>query len=170
MSDTLINLWTGSSGLVDSDRAPDEILRALAKATDEEKFSFAPFGSGYAGDKAIISKIKDSRFKLRYRIFYRNSFARELDGVVESHGGGSHIKYKLQMPLSVRVFMGFWLAFVGVTGGLALAIKQPTEPACLIPAGMFLFGLALPFIGQKIGSGNEQKMEQLVRNIAVGID
>jgi hypothetical protein len=88
----------------------------------------------------FIGSVDEDSFKLSRDIRYRNSFLPLIRGHVLATPTGTQINVAMFMHPLVAVFMTFWL---GMAGAGTFAIYSAKEASSSIPAGMFLFGLAL---------------------------
>ena len=119
----------------------------LAAGIDVERLWFTR--SGYRGERPILGKIRDTRFRLQKRRYYRNSFAPFFYGRFVDSGGSTLIEGEFRMHPFVKVFMGLWLSFIALFSVLALASStRPGEQegkgiALVFSAGMMVFGIAL---------------------------
>jgi hypothetical protein len=91
----------------------------------------------------FIGTVEGDAFYLYRDIRYRNSFLPRISGQVHAVPAGSRVSVRMHLHPIVAGFMVFWLGGVGI-GAWAIfnASRGPAMPA-LIPAGMFLFGVAL---------------------------
>ncbi len=114
--------------------------------------------SGWVRGGGFMGAVNDDgSFDIRRDINYRNSFLPFIKGSITADGAGSRIDLRMAMHKAVLVFMSFWLAFTSFMLGVfiyaahnhTLVTKPPgtaPEIGVLIPFGMLLFGLALPYV------------------------
>ena len=134
---------------------------SAAAATAKLKSVVAPMASwqdrikpsGWVRNGGFMGEVRDDgTFDILRDINYRNSFLPFIKGRIDSDGGGSRITARMAMHKAVVIFTTFWLAFVTLAcGGVVYSvIKQAQAPqpeaALLIPFGMLLFGLSLPYL------------------------
>jgi len=124
-----------------------EVLRRLQAAVDSEWT--------FGGSKGVVGRVDAYGFRLRVRIFYRNSFQTVMTGTMKAEGRGTRIDAYTGMNPFAAVFMTVWLSLVGLAavGSIWSAIgAAPGEPVqamfLLVPLGMFVFGIALVSIGR----------------------
>ncbi|MBO0350408.1 hypothetical protein J0895_15145 [Phormidium pseudopriestleyi FRX01] len=100
-------------------------------------------------DKLYRGQIGEHSFKIARIIYYRNSFLPQIEGRINAHGRGSQIEIEMKLHRFVLIFICVWLSMVGqfVLMALMVLFQEEFEPAFLVPVGMFIFGLALPWIG-----------------------
>ncbi|AFY82768.1 hypothetical protein [Oscillatoria acuminata] len=100
-------------------------------------------------DKLYRGQIGEHSFKIARIIYYRNSFLPQIEGRIKAHGRGSQIDIEMKLHTVVIIFMGVWLSIIGQVALLSLfaLFQEDFEPAFLMPVGMVIFGLALPWIG-----------------------
>lgn len=108
----------------------ESIQRAFGGDTRE----FLPF----------IGSVDGPGFDLRRDIRYRNSFLPQISGQVEPAARGCRVSGTMTVQPLAGFFMGLWflmLAIAMVNGFHAM--KSEDAAWLLVPAGMFLFGVAL---------------------------
>ena len=70
----------------------------------------------------VVGMVAERRFRLRRRIWYRNSFQAIAAGTLEESGPGTRIRCEFRMNLFVQAFMVVWLCgAVLISGGLAVS-------------------------------------------------
>jgi hypothetical protein len=117
-----------------------ERLRSIVrdKPTIGESFRrMWPFGNPVTAP--FTGSILDESFKIQRDIRYRNSFLPMIRGRVTPDGFGSRVEVIMFIHPLVALFMIFWLGMVAFG---AFSIRSASS---LIPAGMFVFGMALTF-------------------------
>jgi hypothetical protein len=125
----------------------DEVVRRLRAAVDSEWT--------FAGGKSVVGHIGDDRFRLRWRIGYRNSFQTFMFGSVKSDGSGARIVARSGMHPFAAAFMALWIAAVTMLAVVAVSgvIGAPDDAAAqgviwLVPVFMAGFGFALVWLGR----------------------
>jgi hypothetical protein len=100
-------------------------------------------------EKPYRGQIGEHSFKISRIISYRNSFLPQIEGRIQAHGRGSQIDIEMKLHIAVIIFMCFWLGTIGQVALLSLftLFQDDFEPAFLIPLGMVIFGIALPWVG-----------------------
>ncbi len=88
----------------------------------------------------FIGSVEEESFKFYRDIRYRNSFLPRVQGRLVATPTGTRVNVIMFLHPFVAVFVTFWLGMVGFG---ALTIFSAGEVSSLIPAGMFLFGVAL---------------------------
>ena len=78
-------------------------------------------------------------------IRYRNSFLPRIYGKVVPSPGGAQVDVLMTLHPVVALFILFWLGAVGF--GAAVTAAHSSLQAALFPLGMFVFGVALTFVG-----------------------
>ncbi|MBI1215717.1 MAG: hypothetical protein GC185_07860 [Alphaproteobacteria bacterium] len=143
----------------------EEALRArLQPKRDWKSMIMRPGGGGFTGT------LSNGHFRFYRDINYQNSFLPVVEGEIRGgEGPPSRIHVRMGTNLGVRVFLSFWLFFVGLAGAGVLAAYvdpsfvqkmgsrmgsgaahhagPPPLPAVIVPLVMLVFGLALPQIG-----------------------
>lgn len=127
--------------------SPDEVQKKLIEVADPP-----PTGIQFQwkrSEKPYRGQIGEHSFKISRIIYYRNSFLPQIEGRIKAHGRGSQIEIEMKLHIAVIIFMCVWLSMVGqfVLLFLVVLFQEDFEPAFLIPVGMFIFGLALPWSG-----------------------
>lgn len=152
---------------------PDVLCDTLRRTVDEEQRTLL-FLSGFKGDRPLVGKIAEDRFRLRKRRSCRNDFARLLYGRVSAEGGGSRIEARFDLSWFTKNFMRAWFALLGLLGTTLLAINlfafglntRGLKPA-LIRLALVLFAFLLMKIGQLLSKGGERYILQyLEENLA----
>jgi len=119
-----------------------ERLRSLARERPGFGQSLKEgFGWRSDGTPPFIGKIEGNEFRLYRDIHYRNSFLPRIKGHVDSAIDGTKIEVSMNLHPFVIGFMILWLGLVGIAAIAALTAGSAVE--ALIPAGMFVFGVAL---------------------------
>ncbi|WP_254568061.1 hypothetical protein [Oscillatoria sp. HE19RPO] len=100
-------------------------------------------------DKLYRGKIGEHSFKIAKIIYHRNSFLPQIEGRIKAHGRGSQIEIEMKLHIAAIIFMCVWLSTIGQVALLSLfaLFQDDFEPAFLIPLGMVIFGIALPWVG-----------------------
>jgi hypothetical protein len=155
--------------------SPDAVLETLARTTDEE--GMTPFSlSGFKGKQAFLSKVDGNRFRLRKRIFYRNSFARHLSALLAPDLAGARIEAHFAMSFFVRGFMIIWFGFLAlveisaiITTARALLTsgRHLSTDECMllvVPTAMLIFGWLLVSFGLRLSRKAEREMIEFVEN------
>lgn len=127
--------------------SPDDVQKKLREVVDPPltgiQFQRKRSENPYRG------QIGEHSFKIARIIYYRNSFLPQIEGRINAHGRGSQIEIEMKLHIAVIIFMCVWLSMIGQIALLSLfaLFQEDFEPAFLIPVGMVIFGLALPWIG-----------------------
>jgi len=116
---------------------------------DPEQLAFS--WSGFDGDKPILGKIRDDRFHLRRRRYYRNDLAPNFYGRFVADGRNTRIEGAFRSTTGARVGMIGWFLFVVVFTLVAAAkiLTGRSEPgenqamSLAVPLGMIVFGVLL---------------------------
>jgi hypothetical protein len=91
----------------------------LASNIDPERLGFS--WSGYAGDRPILGKLRDTKFRLQKRRYYRNSFAPFFFGRFVATGSGTRIEGGFRIHPLMRVFVIVWVSFTAICCGIMMA-------------------------------------------------
>ena len=155
----------------------DAVLSTIRRTTDEE--SIALFSSsGLKGKLPFLSKVGGSEFQLRKRIFYRNSFARQLSARLNPDPEGTRIEARLAMSFLVPIFMTVWFAFVTMFEITAIVItvrailtsgkqSSPDGMFLVVPTVMLIFGWLLVAFGLRLSRKGEREMIDYVEQTLV---
>lgn len=102
------------------------------------------FGSDTRAFPPFIGSVAGREFDVRRDIRYRNSFLPRISGQVEPAAGGYRVSGTMTVDPLAGFFMGVWFLMLamGMVNGFH-AIKSEDAGWLLVPAGMFLFGIAL---------------------------
>ncbi len=106
---------------------------------------WAPFGT-----TPVRGSVGDTRFQLRKRIRYNNSFQTCCYGRLETSGSGTLIHCRFGLNRFAIVFMVIWFGFfAAITAGfiLGLATYQPSGASNETVAGFPVFLIAMPVFG-----------------------
>lgn len=106
----------------------------------------SPFkvGSSDNSEPPFLGKVNDDSFRVRRDIRYRNSFLPLIWGRIASGAGGSHLSVTMFLHPFVAAFMAFWFSGVGYGAWRFLTLPSHANKfGSFIPAGMFVFGIAL---------------------------
>ncbi|MCT7958581.1 hypothetical protein [Laspinema palackyanum] len=127
--------------------SPDDVQKKLMRVVEPP-----PQGIQFQwkrSEKPYQGQIGEHSFKISRIISYRNSFLPQIEGRIQPHGRGSQIEIKMKLHPAVMIFMCVWLGIVGqgVLMFLAVLFQEEFDPLFLIPVGMLIFGLALPWVG-----------------------
>lgn len=143
---------------------PNQVLERLRECVDEESFSLFSF-SGYDGNNPVLGRFDDDSFRLRKRIYYRNSFEILFFARIEFRDGGSAIVGHFAMSGFVQAFIYLWFSLVALLGsvlfiaGIATILSKGSDSetlaSLLVPPGLLLFGFLLVKIGNVLSSPNE---------------
>jgi hypothetical protein len=101
------------------------------------------FGRRPEGSPPFIGKVEGFTFRMHRDIRYRNSFLPQVRGSVVSTPVGTRVLITMYLHPLVAAFMLFWLGVVGIGALTAFITQRESIDSALIPAGMFLFGIAL---------------------------
>jgi len=132
----------------------EEILKRLNNLV-EAKSGFSFFNFYDPNSKPYRGEIGGTHFKIKRRIFYRNSFLPVITGDIEQDILGTTIHVKMRLTIYTTVFLCFWCAILGPlsVGFLRFGFASKTFDAFqLIPCGMLLFAYAMTMIFFKIES------------------
>jgi hypothetical protein len=159
LADRLRAVWrdvTAQEGVeLVSPLAREDVVRRLQAAVDSEWT--------FAGRKEAVGQIGADAFRLRARIFYRNSFQTFLFGKLVAEGRRTRLVARSGMHPLAALFMTLWLAAVGAFAvvGLSAAV-EPADAAAgllfLVPLAMFGFGIALVGIGRWIARDERRRL------------
>ena len=151
------------------------VMNHAVTTGDEE--GMTPFSlSGFKGKQAFLSKVDGNKFRLRKRIFYRNSFARHLSALLAPDLGGTRIEAHFAMSFFVRGFMIVWFGFLAlfeisaiVTTARALLIpgRHLNTDECMllvVPTAMLIFGWLLVSLGLRLSRKAEREMIEFVEH------
>jgi hypothetical protein len=130
-----------------SESAASERIQGLirpARRTFREWIAFNITREDNTVGPPFLGTVRDSTFRLRRDIRYRNSFLPLIWGRVVSSGGGSRINITMFLHPLVALFMILWFSGLGY-GIVQLWIhrKEAVPFAVFVPAVMILFGVAL---------------------------
>ena len=154
----------------------EAVLTTLARTTDEQRMSVFSF-SGFEGKQPFLSKIEENKFRLRKRIFYRNSFARHLAARLAPRSDGTLMEAHFAMSIFVHVFMIFWFGFLALvevvavittarallTPGIQLGTNE--YMLLLIPIAMLVFGWLLVSFGLYLSRNDERDIIGFVEQV-----
>lgn len=122
-----------------------ERLRAMAgpSPTFGESIQRA-FGNDPRTFPPFIGSVEGREFHLRRDIRYRNSFLPRIAGKVEPAGRGCRVSGSMTIQPLVGSFMAVWffMLAMGTINGFH-GVGRDNVAGMLVPAGMFLFGIAL---------------------------
>jgi len=124
---------------------PTEVLQRLIKITEPKKIIRSTY-FGPKTDKQYEGEIRDNGFTVTRIIGYRNSFLPRIKGTIEADLGSTCIKIKMNLPVFVAIFIGFWCLAVGfaciivLTRSIQLGVFHAYG---LIPFAMLLFAYGL---------------------------
>ncbi|MGL5196497.1 MAG: hypothetical protein ACRC8Y_23145 [Chroococcales cyanobacterium] len=127
--------------------SPDDVQKKLMAVVDPP-----PQGLQFQwkrSEKPYKGQLGEHSFQISRVISYRNSFLPQIEGRIQAHRRGSQIEIEMKLHPVVLIFMCVWLSMVGQFALMFLTVlfQEEFEPFFLIPVGMFIFGLGLPFIG-----------------------
>ena len=127
--------------------SPDDVQKKLIAVVDPP-----PQGIQFQwkrSEKPYKGQIGEHSFLISRSISYRNSFLPQIEGRIHAQGRGSQIEIEMKLHPIVLIFMCVWLSMVGQFALMFLWVlfQEEFDPFFLMPVGMFLFGLLLPFIG-----------------------
>lgn len=143
----------------------DQCLERLRSNTDEQRRTLFSL-SGYRGKNPVLSRIQGNKIQLQKRRYYRNDFAPNFYGSIQSWGSAARIEGYFGPPRWSVIFLRGWL-------GAAMLFTLPVALVSLrqMPKGSFdaslalgvgmplvflLFAFALPRFGDWLGR-NEKK-------------
>jgi hypothetical protein len=129
---------------IETDLPPTEVLTSLRAATEPERWA----GSSRTQRPQLpfSGRVTGNSFDLTRSIDYRNSFCPHICGSVEPTTGGARLVGTMKLHDVVAFFM---LAFLAITGSLAVAIIPAglaaggLESGSLIPLAMFGAGIVM---------------------------
>lgn len=126
---------------------PEEVQKKLIEVVDPPLTGFQ--FQRKRSDKSYRGQIGEHSFKIAKIIYHRNSFLPQIEGRIKAHGRGSQIEIEMKLHTAVIIFMCVWLSIVGEAALMFLVVlfQEEFDPAFLIPLGMLIFGLALPWTG-----------------------
>jgi hypothetical protein len=141
--------------VVDVSLPVSEVVARLRRATRTSPQGFVEaFRSRFAAtDPAVppfIGVVRETSFRIRRDIRYRNSFLPLVWGSIAAAPTGSRIQATMFLHPFVAVFIILWLSACGsLAWGLIFAgwAYQGMGAAALLPVGMFVFGTALTLGG-----------------------
>jgi len=105
------------------------------------------FGGRPRGRPPFVGTVEGDEFRIYRDISYSNSFLPQIRGSVVSTPDGTRIVIAMFLHPIVAAFMMVWLGACGVFAAAGFALQGLSSVAGLVPAGMFLFGVALMFSG-----------------------
>lgn len=153
--------------------SPEAVLATVARTTDKQSMTLFSL-SGFKGEQPFLSEVCENRFRLRKRIFYRNSFARILAAKISADLDGTTIEARFAMSILVRAFMMVWFGFLALaevtiaitvvrvllTPGTQLGANE--YMLVLVPSAMLIFGWLLVAFGLRISRRGEREMVEFV--------
>ena len=126
---------------------------------------------GSLGGAPFIGTVQDESFKIRRDIRYRNSFLPMIWGRVRPNGVGTRLYVTMFIPPFAAFLMILWLGRVGFGAVSARSVSS------MIPAGMFIFGVALilgafipeaikakRFISEPVASSTVRSLQETAAN------
>ena len=135
------------------------VIEKRYPAIDTEKIALLSIAALW-GSKTVTGQVKESSFRLRKRIGYRNSFQCFLTGSMRSAPGGTAINCSAAMHPFVKIFMTVWfcgvvcigfIIFVSSLQGILSGSGQYARNAWLgifFPFVMLAFGFGLVKLGR----------------------
>ena len=102
----------------------------------------------------VTGSVTETSFRLRKRIYYRNSFQASLSGEMIDDGRGTRLRCTVGLHPFVRVFLFVWIGIVIIAACamimqlLSGAIPARRWPQAMIPLFMLCGGVALLKVGQ----------------------
>jgi hypothetical protein len=133
----------------------EEILKRLKDLVDPAKSGFSFFNFYYPNSKPYAGKINGNQFKIKRRIFYRNSFLPVITGNIEQDILGTTVHIKMRLTIYTTIFLCFWCAIlVPVSVGFLVIsfTSNSFDQMQLIPWGMLLFAYVMTMVFFKIES------------------
>jgi hypothetical protein len=107
---------------------------------------------------AVVGSIGETSFRLRKRIYYRNSFQYSLSGKLIDHNGQTRLRCRIGLHPLVRAFLVVWFGGVligcgAITARLAGVLARGASPVnrwpgAAVPFLMLVGGLALVMSGR----------------------
>ncbi len=170
-------LWTPEriiSLVFRSALTPSAVADALRRSIDEERRTLFSL-SGYRGSLPVLGEVTETTFRLQKRRYWRNDFAPNLYGEIQTEAGGSRIEAHFDVPRWVKTFMRFWLAGVVLLGGPIFVLSAldyltgshhttgDNRVGLIVAPAMVLWGFLLPRIGRWFGVGDERFLIEFVQ-------
>ena len=129
---------------IETDLPPSDVLTSIQAATEPERWA----GSFWTQRRQLrfSGRVTGNSFDLTRSIDYRNSFCPHIQGSVEPTPGGARLVGTMKLHDVVAFFM---LAFLAITGSIAVAVIPPGLAAggldsdSLIPLVMFGAGIVM---------------------------
>ncbi len=125
---------------------------------------------GTAWDGAtVIGSVGENSFRLRKRIFYRNSFQASLSGKLIDDNGETRLHCRVGLHPFVIAFLAVWIGFV-LIGCMAMIVPLATGaipanrwPQAAIPFLMLAGGVALLKVGQYLSRDEAEFLVDFLR-------
>jgi hypothetical protein len=123
----------------------------------------------------VLGEVTETTFRLRKRKCWRNDFAPNLYGKIQTEAGGSRIETHFDVSRWIKLFMRFWLAGVLLLGGPIFVLSAldyltgshhtsgDNWVGLIVPPAMVLWGFLLPRIGRRFGVGDERFLLEFVQ-------
>jgi len=89
---------------------PWDVCRRLVENVSEETFWGELFSTSES--KPFKGDVQEASFKIRRRIWYRNSFLPILHGEMETIADGTRIKIRMKLHLFTQIFLIAWISAV----------------------------------------------------------
>ncbi len=145
----LVKLLPRDRFTIESPLPPAEVIRRLQDATARPSRSifWTP-----APAQPFQGSVGDDWFRIHPVSFNRNSFRPYLAGRVSPHETGAAIEITMAMHELIRIFVGIWLAGVGlafvlVAIGVLFAGSTAGVPILVVLCCFFVFGSGLSSFG-----------------------
>jgi hypothetical protein len=144
-----------------------ECCTRLASVVDEERLGFSL--SCFAGSKPILRKmISHDRFRLRKRIYYRNTFRRFFYGRLVPSNGGTLVKGEFRMRPLATAYVAFAYAFLLLGAIAAICSLDPSNTRGLVKlTGCIGFFAVITFViksSQWLGRKNEREIVDVLKS------
>jgi hypothetical protein len=130
-TDTPLPAYVAAERIRALTRDPPRFLESLRTA----------LGSRDSDSRPFLGRVQGHAFRLRRDIRYRNSFLPLVWGDVQPGLSSTRVRVTMFLHPLVAAFMLFWLTGVGLAAWTEAGKGQ--SPWSLVPAGMFVFGVAL---------------------------
>ena len=149
---------------ISSAHSPEEFLRLLDGSLVKGKRSLVPHSIHNIG-----GRIRENSFILRKMSKFKNGFARDLYGTAIASDHGSHIIYRFELHMAVRVMFTLWFILVTILllAGLgSLFSGAPRFDIIVGPLLLLVMGIAMVGIAMNKGKTEERELEEFLLQIA----
>lgn len=147
-----------------SPMSPEDFLQVLDSSMIKSKKSLA-----MGGVHNIGGRIDQNNFILRKLAKFKNGFARDMYGTVVASDHGTHIVYRFELHMVVRIMFTLWFGLVTLlllVGIASLFSGTPRLDIILGPLLMLAGGIGVVSFAISKGRNEEKELENFLYQIA----